>query len=63
MEASTDSAETVTFTIKNFAIKLQISEAMVWKLIAHGQLKPIKIGRRTLIPVTEIQRLLNGGAA
>lgn len=50
------------YTIKNSALRLQVSESMVWKLIADGRLRKIKIGRRTLISGAEIARLLSEGA-
>jgi excisionase family DNA binding protein len=44
-----------------------ISRSKVYQLIAAGQLKPVKIGRRTFVPETSLQaffnRLTEGGAA
>lgn len=40
---------------------LQISRSHLYELIARGKIRLIKIGCRSLISATEIQRLLNGG--
>jgi len=56
-----DSPNFSAYTVKNFAVQLQLSEAMLWKLIKKGQVKIIKIGRRTLVPATELTRLLLEG--
>jgi len=37
---------------------LGISESMVWKLLADGSIARVKIGRRTLIRVAELDRFL-----
>jgi len=42
--------------------QLSISRSTLYGLISAGQLRRVKIGRRTLIPATEIDRLLNEGA-
>jgi excisionase family DNA binding protein len=40
---------------------LQISRSHIYELISRGEIRLIKIGGRSLISATEIQRLLNGG--
>jgi len=49
------------YTVKNLAKKIQLSESMLWKLIKNGQVKTIKIGRRTLVPASELTRILTRG--
>lgn len=36
-----------------------LGETTIWKLIREGELKVVRIGRRTLVPVSEIEALLN----
>jgi excisionase family DNA binding protein len=38
--------------------RLGISRSLLYRLIERGQLRPVKLGARTLIPVSEIARLL-----
>ena len=52
---------TFMITVKNLAKKIQLSELMLWKLIKNGQVKTIKIGRRTLVPASELTRMLTRG--
>ena len=47
------------YSIEETAAALSIGRSTVYKLIWADDLRPVKIGRRTLIPVEEIQRLLN----
>lgn len=49
------------YTVKNLAKKIQLSESMLWKLIKNGQVKTVKIGRRTLVPASELTRMLTCG--
>lgn len=41
---------------------LGLCRATVYNMVARGDLRTVKIGRRTLIPVTELTRLLGGDA-
>ncbi len=38
---------------------LGVSRAYVYKLFGQGRLRAVKIGRRSLVPVDELHRLLN----
>ena len=38
-----------------------LSERTIWRLCASGQLRTIKIGRATVIPISSIDELLQGG--
>jgi excisionase family DNA binding protein len=49
--------ELLAYTVKDACRVLGIGRSMLYKLIAESKLKPIKIGRRTLIPRAEIERL------
>jgi len=57
-----------TLTIKarrvnDACLALGISRATLYKLAAQGKIKLIKIGGRTLVPESEIDRLASEGAA
>jgi excisionase family DNA binding protein len=36
---------------------------MMYQLINEGKIKPVKVGRRTLIPETELKKLISGQIA
>jgi excisionase family DNA binding protein len=46
------------FSIKNTLHILGISRTLLWKSISSGHIKVVRLGRRTLIPTSEIKRLL-----
>lgn len=39
--------------------RLGIGRTKLYSLIAEGKIRPIKIGSRTLVPESELQRLIN----
>jgi excisionase family DNA binding protein len=41
--------------------RLGVSRATGWRLIKNGQMRAIRIGKRVLIPESEIERLMNSG--
>ena len=45
-------------TVPEAAAMIGISESMLWKLLADGDLARVKIGRRTLIRVLDLERFL-----
>jgi excisionase family DNA binding protein len=47
--------------ISEFARRLCVSQSFVWKLIKQNDIAVIKLGRRTLIPASEVAR--KAGAA
>lgn len=51
------------FTVKRFCEHIQISESHFYNLLKAGRVRVIKLGRRVLVPTTEVQRLLDGGAS
>lgn len=51
------------FTVKQFCKYIQISEGHFYNLLKAGEVRVIKLGRRVLVPATEIDRLLNGGVS
>ena len=46
------------FTVIEAAQHLRISRAMIYKLIASKQLRPFKIGTRTLFAAAELDRFV-----
>jgi excisionase family DNA binding protein len=56
-------AEPVALTVRDFAACLGVSESHVWKLLRDEKLAALRIGRRTLIPRTEVDRLLGTATA
>jgi excisionase family DNA binding protein len=49
------------FSIKETARACGISRATVYRLVADGKLKTLKIGARRVVPVSAIEALLSGG--
>ena len=45
-------------SIEEAATRLGVSVSMIWRLIRSGQLRTVKIRGRTLVPESEIQRLV-----
>ena len=45
-------------TIPDTCRRLGIGRTLVYDLIKQGKIRPIKLGTRTLIPETELQRLI-----
>jgi excisionase family DNA binding protein len=50
-------------SLKNACATLGCSESHGWKMIKTGQLKSVLLGRRRIIPASEIERVLSGGSA
>ena len=55
----------LSLSVEDAAKALGLGRTFVFQLIKEGRLKAVKIGRRTLIPVTECEAFLSrlGGAA
>ena len=49
-----------TFTVKEAAKQLGISDASAYEAARTGELPTIKIGKRILVPVVALERLLQG---
>ena len=49
-------------SIKDGAKALDIGVATIWKFISQGKIRVVRLGKRTIIPVEEIARLLTQGA-
>jgi excisionase family DNA binding protein len=56
----------LAYCVEDVAKALGIGRTYVFHLIKEGQLRAVKIGRRTLVPVREVEAFLvriGGGAA
>ncbi len=51
----------LTMTVKEFCEALGVSPATFWKYHTSGKIKVIRIGRRVLIPMPEVNRILTEG--
>ena len=51
----------LTMSVKEFCEALSISPATFWKYNVSGKIKVIRIGRRVLIPMSEVNRILTEG--
>jgi excisionase family DNA binding protein len=59
--ANASGLEPRAFTVNDTLKLLSISRSHMYQLAIKGQLRIVKIGNRTLVPATEIERLINGG--
>ena len=50
-------------TVTEAARRLSVSESHIWKMLRENQINAVKFGRRTIVPSSEIVRILNGGAS
>ena len=53
----------VAFSVPEAALQLSVSRSFIYLLINRGEIRPVKLGSRTLIPAREIDRLIEDGAA
>ena len=51
--------EVYGMNISTFAERLGCSKSHVWKLVADKKVKAIRLGKRRIIPSTELARLLS----
>ena len=54
--------EVLAYRINDACKALSVGRSSIYKLIKEGKLKSVTIAGRTLIPRTEIDRLIAGGA-
>lgn len=48
-------------TVADFCYQLSISRSHFYDLVSEGRIKTIKIGGRTLVPETELERIVVEG--
>lgn len=51
------------FTVPDTLRLLSISRSHLYALALKGEVRIVKIGHRTLVPASEIDRLVSGGSA
>lgn len=51
------------YNVAESARIIGVGRTTMHKIIREGRVRPVKIGARTIIPKSEIDRLLNGNAA
>jgi excisionase family DNA binding protein len=52
----------LAYQVSPFIRRLGIGRSLFYDLVKRGKIRVIKVGGRTLIPATEAERLLAGGA-
>lgn len=50
-----------TMSVSEAALRLGISRAHAYRMVAAGELPSLRLGRRTVVPVVALRRLLEGG--
>lgn len=50
-----------TVAVNDVATQLRVSTRSVWRLLAHGHLERVKVGRATRIPVDSVTRFIQAG--
>ena len=63
MEATNAAPARVALSVSEFCASLGVSRATAYRMAGAGKLQLVKFGRRTLIPVSERDRLLSGDEA
>lgn len=53
-----DTSSRLAFSIDQLAKAVSIGRTRIYQEIKTGRLRPLKCGRRTLVPATEVQRWL-----
>ena len=51
------------YPVSEFCYRLSISESFFWKLVNEGRINVVRLGRKCLIPASELERLLKGAAS
>ena len=44
--------------VEEFAKRLSVSQSLIWKLIRQNEIAAVRLGRRTLVPASEIERIM-----
>ncbi|MGF1668196.1 MAG: helix-turn-helix domain-containing protein [Acidimicrobiia bacterium] len=53
--------ERVALSVTETCCALGVSRSTVYRLINDGRLRPVHLGRRVLIPLSELDRLMSSG--
>jgi predicted site-specific integrase-resolvase len=60
--SNADAEKPLAYRVKSFCQRVGISPATFYKYVGLGKIRVVKIGGRTLVPASEAERLLSGGA-
>jgi excisionase family DNA binding protein len=55
--------ERSALSVPEVAESMGLSERKVWALIANDELRAIRIGRRTLVPIASVRAILDPGCS
>ena len=61
VEEKTAEHEFRAYSVRQFCERLGISPSTLWKLLKLNKIKVIRVGGRTLIPHSELRRILETG--
>ena len=59
MQNTPEDTVPLALRVKDFCQRIGISPSTFWKLVSQQKIRVIRIGGRTLIPHSEVLRLLN----
>jgi len=59
-QANRETVERQGYNVRESARIVGVGRTTMHKMIREGRIRPVKIGARTIIPKSEIDRLLNG---
>jgi len=51
------------FSVADASSGLGISTATLYRMVGRGDIKVVKVGSRTLVPMKEVERILEGRSA
>jgi predicted site-specific integrase-resolvase len=51
----------LAYRVPDFCARIGIAKSTFWKFQAAGKIRTFSIGRRTLVPAQEVQRILEQG--
>lgn len=53
-------SQKLTVSVREVREITGLGETTIWKLIREGNLRVVRVGRRTLVPMSEIDALIDG---
>lgn len=53
----------LALTINEFRERVGISRSLIYRMIARGELRSVRLGGRRVVPVSEVARLLETDAS
>lgn len=62
-QTAAPAAPQTMLTVGETAEMLRCSESLIYAQLKDGRLRGVKVGRRRLVPMTEIDRLIQSGGA